>query len=68
VPVQGGGADAEEGNFANHCPHYGAMQEDYLWHSAPEDVFWARDRHAEAEEFTALEGWVCLSGDYGFGM
>jgi hypothetical protein len=35
------GADggSAEGNFANRCPHYGAMQEDYLLYSEPGDVF-----------------------------
>jgi hypothetical protein len=66
---QGVGADAEEGNFANHCPHCGAMQEDYLWHSAPGDVFFGLAIGTpEAEEFTALEGRVSLNEDYGFGM
>jgi hypothetical protein len=36
---KGGDEDSEEGNFANHCPHCGAMQEDYLLHSEPGDVF-----------------------------
>jgi hypothetical protein len=66
---QGVGEDAEEGVFANHCPHCGAMQEDYLLHSEPGDVFFALAMDTPgAVEFTALEGRVCLSGDYGFGM
>jgi hypothetical protein len=66
---QGVDEDAEEGDFANHCPHCGAMQEDYLLHSEPGDVFFglAMDTPG-AVEFTALEGRVCLSGDYGFGV
>jgi hypothetical protein len=66
---KGVGEDAGEGNFANHCPHCGAMQADYLLHSEPGDVFFglAMDTPG-AVEFTALEGRVCLSGDYGFGM
>jgi hypothetical protein len=64
---KGVGEDAEEGNYANHCPDCGAMQEDYLLHSEPGDVFFglAMDTSG-AMEFTALEGRVCLSGDYGF--
>lgn len=63
------GEDAAEGVFANHCPHCGAMQEDYLLHSEPGDVFFGLAMDAPgAVEFTALEGQVCLSGDYGFGM
>jgi hypothetical protein len=66
---KGVGDDAEEGNFANHCPHCGAMQEDYLLHSEPGDVFFGLAMGtAGAVEFTALEGRVCLSGDYGFGV
>lgn len=65
----GVGEDAEEGVFANYCPHCGAMQEDYLLHSEPGDVFFGLAMDAPgAVEFTALEGRVCLSGDYGFGL
>jgi hypothetical protein len=63
------GEDAAEGVFANHCLHCGAMQEDYLLHSEPGDVFFGLAMDAPgAVEFTALAGRVCLSGDYGFGM
>ena len=66
---KGGGEDAEEGNFANHCPHCGAMQADYLLHSEPEDVFFGLAMETPgAVEFTALDGRVRLSGDYGFGV
>jgi hypothetical protein len=63
------GEGTGEGNFANHCPHCGAMLEDYLLHSEPGDVFFglAMDTPGVVE-FTALEGRVCLSGDYGFGV
>jgi len=63
----GAGEDSEAGNFANHCPHCGAMQEDYLLHSEPGDVFFgiARGRPGPVE-FTPLEGRIQLSGDYGF--
>ena len=66
---KGVGEDAEGGNFANHCPHCGAMQADYLLHSEPGDVFFglAMDTPG-AVEFTALDGRVGMSGDYGFGM
>jgi hypothetical protein len=61
--------DAQEGSFANHCPHCGAMQADYLLHSEPGDVFFglAMDTPG-AVEFTALEGRMGMSGDYGFGV
>jgi len=64
---QGVGEDSEEGNFANHCPHCGAMQEDYLLHSEPGDVFFSLAIDTPgAVEFTPLEGRLQLSGDYGF--
>jgi hypothetical protein len=65
---QGVSEDAE-GVFANHCPHCGVMQEDYLLHSEPGDAFFglALDTPGTVE-FTALERRVCLSGDYGFGV
>jgi len=61
------GEGSEEGNFANHCPHCGAMQEDYILHSEPGDVFFniATGRPGPVE-FTPLEGPIRLSGDYGF--
>jgi hypothetical protein len=64
---KGVGEDSEEGNFANHCPHCGAIQEDYLLHSEPRDVFFgiAPGRPGPVE-FTPLEGRIQLSGDYGF--
>lgn len=66
---QGVGEDAEEGVFANHCAHCGAMQEDYLLHAEPGDVFFGLAMDAPgAVEFTALVGRVCMSGDYGFGV
>ena len=64
---KGVGEDSGEENFANHCPHCGAMQEDYLLHSEPGDVFFgiALGRPGEVE-FTPLAGRLQLSGDYGF--
>jgi Domain of unknown function (DUF5710) len=61
------GEDAEQGNFANHCSHCGAMQEDYLLHSEPGDVFFGIALGSPEEvEFTPLAGRLQLSGDYGF--
>ena len=62
-----GTGEGSTNGFANHCPHCGAMQEDYLLHSEPGDVFFgiAPGRPAEVE-FTRLHGRVRLSGDYGF--
>ena len=63
------GAESLDGCFANHCPHCGAVQEDYLLHSEPGDVFFCI---AEAEpgsiEFTPVEGRIRVSGDCGFGV
>jgi len=61
--------EPEDGYFANHCPYCGAVQEDYLLHSEPGDVFFCI---AEAEpgsiELTAVEGRIRMSGDCGFGV
>jgi hypothetical protein len=60
---------SKDGYFANHCSCCGAVQEDYLLHSEPGDVFFCI---AEAEpgsiEFTAVEGRIRVSGDCGFGV
>ena len=64
-----GGEASACGQFANHCPHCGAPQEDYLLHSEPGDVFFSI---AEAEPgsiaLTAVEGRIRVSGDCGFGV
>jgi Domain of unknown function (DUF5710) len=59
------GQVAGEDYLANHCQHCGAVQEDYLLHSEPDDVFFgiAPDRSATVE-FTPLQGRVQMSGDY----
>jgi hypothetical protein len=61
--------DIDEGCFANHCAHCGAVQEDYRLHSEPGDVFF---NVAEAEPgsiaLVPLTGRVRLSGDYAFGV
>ncbi len=64
-----GDADSEEGHFANHCPHCGAMQEDYLLHSEPGDVFFCIPQ-AEfgSVRLTPLAGRVRMSGDCSFGV
>jgi hypothetical protein len=63
------GTKSEEGYFANHCPYCGAVQDDYLLHSEPGDVFFCI---AEAEpgsiELTPVEGRIRVSGDWGFGV
>jgi hypothetical protein len=51
--------------FANHCRHCGSMQEEYLLHSEPEDVFFGiRPDRPGRVEFTPLQGRVQMSGDY----
>jgi hypothetical protein len=63
------GEDAQALLFANHCPHCGAIQEDYRLHSEPGDVFFGLAIGTPgAVQFTALDGRVCMSGDYGFGV
>jgi hypothetical protein len=64
------GADggSAEGNFANRCPHYGAMQEDYLLYSEPGDVFFETARRRQGGvESPPLERRIQVKGDYGFG-
>ena len=66
---KGIGAGSEEGYFANHCPYCGAMQEDYLLHAEPGDVFFGISRAEPGSiEFTPLVGRIQLSGDYSFGV
>jgi hypothetical protein len=66
---KGIGAGPEEGYFANHCPHCGALQEDYLLHDEPGDVFFGLSRAEPGSiEFTALVGRIQLSGDYSFAV
>jgi hypothetical protein len=64
---KGVGAGPGEDYFANHCPHCDAMQEDYLLHAEPGDVFFGI-AHTELRtvEFTPLVGRIQLSGDYSF--
>ena len=45
------------------------MQEDYLLHAEPGDVFFGISRAEPGSiEFTPLAGRIQLSGDYGFGI
>jgi Domain of unknown function (DUF5710) len=56
--------DTGEGYFANHCPHCGALQQDYLLHAEPGDVFFGLSRAESGSiEFTPLVGRIQLSGD-----
>jgi len=65
----GAGANSDEGYFANHCPHCGAMQEDYLLHSEPGDVFFCIPRAEPGSvQLTPLVGRVRVSGDCSFGV
>ena len=59
--------NAEDGYFANHCPHCGAVQEDYLLHSEPGDVFFDVSRAEPGSiGFTPLVGRIQVSGDCSF--
>jgi hypothetical protein len=63
------GVDTEDGYFANHCPHCGALQEDYLLHAEPGDVFFGLSRaESWSIEFTPLVGRIQLSGDSSFAV
>ncbi len=60
--IEVGGA---AGDYANHCPHCGAPQEDYLLHDEPGDVFFGLSKaRSRGVEFMPLAGLVQLSGDY----
>ena len=53
------------GDYANHCPHCGAPQEDYRLHDEPGDVFFGLSGAAQRDiEFIPLAGRVQCSGDY----
>jgi hypothetical protein len=58
---------AEEGEFANHCPHCEAVQEEFSLHSEPGDPFFDIP-HAKpgAIQLTPLSGEIRLSGDESF--
>jgi hypothetical protein len=56
-------AGSEDGCFANHCPHCGAMQEDFLLHAEPGDVFFCIPLAEPGSiEFTPLSGRIQVSG------
>jgi hypothetical protein len=59
-------SDDADGGFANHGPHCGAQQEEYLLHDEPGDIL--RDVRAELGviEFSELSGRIQLSGNYSF--
>jgi hypothetical protein len=61
--------DADGGYFANHCPQCGAVQEDYLLHSEPGEVFFCIPRAEPGSiELTPLTGMIRVSGDISFGV
>jgi Domain of unknown function (DUF5710) len=63
--TSGAGPGAELYN--NHCPHCGAVQQDYMLHSEPGDVFFGLSLSEPGSvEFTSLLGRIELSGDFGF--
>lgn len=56
-----------EGDFANHCPHCDALQEDLDLHSEPGQPFFGIARAVPGSiKLTALVGRVQLSGDESF--
>jgi len=58
---------SETGNFANHCPHCGAVQQDLYLHTEPDDPFFDIP-HAPAGsiKLTPLGGTIRLGGDEHF--
>jgi hypothetical protein len=61
------GEGAEDGCFANHCPHCGAVQEDYLLHAEPGDVFFCIPQAQPGSiTFTPLSGRIQVSGNWGW--
>ena len=55
--------------FANHCAHCGAVQEEYLLHEEPGDVFFGLSPEEPGGiKFSRLSGAVQASGDYSFGV
>ena len=61
--------DGEEGDFANHCPHCGATQEDLYLHSEPDHpFFYIPDAPAGSIKLTLLEGTLRLAGSEHFSI
>jgi len=63
------GSNSGDGCFANHCPHCGGVQEDYLLHAEPGDVFFCIPQAEPGSvQLTPLAGPIRLSGDTSFGV
>ncbi len=63
------GLESDACYFANHCPHCGAVQEDYLLHSEPGEVFFCIPRAEPGSlMLTPLVGRIRASGDISFGV
>ena len=61
--------DAEEGDFANHCPHCDAVQQDMYLHSEPDQPFFhIPDAPAGSIELTPLRGTIRLGGSEHFSI
>ena len=60
---------AEEGTFANHCPHCGTIQQDLYLHDEPDDPFFDIP-HAPAGsiKLTPLTGTIRLGGSEHFSI
>lgn len=60
-------SNGEAGNFANHCPHCGAPQEDLYLHSEPDDPFFdIPDAPPGSITLTPLSGTIRLDGNEHF--
>jgi hypothetical protein len=62
-------SEGEDGNFANHCPHCGEIQDDLYLHSEPDHPFFDIP-HAPAGviKLTPLSGTIHLGGGEHFSM
>lgn len=57
--------DAQQGCYANHCPHCGAPQDEAVLHDEPDQPFFSIDPpDTRTLRLTPLVGMVQLSGDY----
>lgn len=62
-----GGPHSEEGEFANHCPHCSALQEEFHLNSEPDQPFFSIARAAPGTiKLNPLIGQIQLSGDESF--
>lgn len=62
-----GETDGDQLAFANYCPQCGAMQEEYLLHEEPGDIFFGISREDPGRLiFTPICGRYSIGGNYSF--